>query len=231
MTERPLAEAPVPPDLLAAVGRGLRPVKPLASPARRVLALLPLGLVLLVAIPAFWGLRGNISLLGFGIAWGLSGVQALAGLLIVGAALREAVPGRELSGSAVAATVAVAVLLFVGLTLVTNRVLPVFERPEAFGQSIWECFWMAAASSVPGLAAVAWLTARALPTRPALAGAIYGLGAGLLADAGVRLFCWVSTPAHVLVAHGGAILFLVGVGAGAATLVERIKARRHAGRV
>jgi hypothetical protein len=42
----------------------------------------------------------------------------------------------------------------------------------------------------------------------------------------VRLFCWVSAPAHVLVAHGGAILFLAAAGALAATVVERVKARR-----
>jgi hypothetical protein len=226
LSERPMMETSVPPDLLAAVGRGLRPVRPLASPARRVLALLPLGLVLLLAIPAFWGLRGNASLLGFATAWGLSGLQALAGLLIVGVALREAVPGRELSGAAVAATVAVAAALFVGLTLVTEWVLPTAVPAGIWGRYAWECFWMAAASSVPGLAAAAWLAARALPTRPAVAGAIYGLGAGLMADAGVRLFCWVSAPAHVILAHGGAILFLAAVGAGAATAVERLKARR-----
>jgi hypothetical protein len=84
---------------------------------------------------------------------------------------------------------------------------------------------MAAASSVPILAAAAWLAARALPTRPAVAGAVYGLGAGLMADAGVRLFCWVSAPAHVLVAHGGAILFLTAAGAGAAVVVEKVKRR------
>ncbi len=226
MAERAQAESQVPPDLLAAVGRGLRPVKPLASPARRVLALLPLGLVLLVAIPAFWGLRANFSSLSFAAAWGLSGLQALAGLLIVGLALREAVPGRELSAAAVAVTIGAAAALFVGLTLVTERVLPAAVPPGIWGRYAWECFWMAALSSVPGLAAAAWLAARALPTRPAVAGAIYGLGAGLMADAGVRLFCWVSAPAHVLIAHGGAILLLMAAGAGAATVAERLKAKR-----
>ena len=75
-----------------------------------------------------------------------------------------------------------------------------------------------------------WLAARALPTRPALAGALYGLGAGLMADAGVRLFCWVSAPAHVLVAHGGAILCLAAAGALAATVIERMKERSRARR-
>ncbi|HEV7785085.1 MAG TPA: NrsF family protein [Thermoanaerobaculia bacterium] len=217
----------MPPELLAAVERGLAPVRPIASPARRVLALLPLGLALLVAIPAFWGgLRRNVSELGPMVAWGLSGLQALAGLLIVGAALREAVPGRELSARAVAATVGAALALFVGLTFLTESLVPpAAVPPGVFGRYAWECFWMAAASSVPVLAAAVWLASRALPTRPALAGAIYGLGAGIMADAGVRLFCWVSSPAHVLLAHGGAILFLAATGAAAATIVERIKRR------
>lgn len=221
-------ETRVPPELLAAVERGLTPVRPIASPARRLLALLPLGLALLVAIPAFWGLRRNVSELGPAVAWGLSGLQALAGLLIVGAALREAVPGRELSARAVAATVGAGLALFVGLTFLTESLVPAPVPPGIFGRYAWECFWMAAVSSVPALAAAMWLAGRALPTRPALAGAIYGLGAGIIADAGVRLFCWVSSPAHVLLAHGGAILLLAATGAAAATIVERIKGRRPA---
>jgi len=46
-----------------------------------------------------------------------------------------------------------------------------------------------------------WLAARAFPLRPRLAGALYGIGAGLMADAGWRLFCHFSGPAHVLGAH------------------------------
>jgi hypothetical protein len=47
-----------------------------------------------------------------------------------------------------------------------------------------------------------------------------------MADAGLRLLCWDGDYAHVLVAHGGAILILVALGALSATTVERIKARR-----
>ena len=119
-----------------------------------------------------------------------------------------------------------AAALFVGLTLVTERVVPAAVPPGVFVRYAWECFWMAAVSAVPALAAAGWLAARALPTRPAVAGALYGLGAGLMADAGVRLFCWVSAPAHVLVAHGGAILCLAAAGALASTLLERLKERR-----
>ena len=73
--------------------------------------------------------------------------------------------------------------------------------------------------------AAAGLAARALPARPWLAGAIYGLGAGLIADSGTRLFCWVSEPAHVLVAHGGSILSLAVLGGLTAAVIERTRAR------
>lgn len=219
------APTEIPSALLSEVARGLRPVRPLASPARRTLALVPLGVALLVAMPAFWGWRSNFSSLGAGVAWGLSFVETFAGLLIVGAALREAVPGRELSARAALTTVGAAAALFVGLTLVAARVVPTAVPPGVWGRYAWECFWMAAVSAVPALAAAGWLAARALPTRPAVAGALYGLGAGLMADAGVRFFCWVSAPAHVLVAHGGAVLCLAAAGALAATLAERVKER------
>jgi hypothetical protein len=217
----------VPADLLTAVQHDLRPVRPLAAPTWRAAALLPVAVALLAGLPAFWGWRNNFAALGPGLSWGLSAIQALAGLLIAGVALREAIPGRELSAAAVGVTVGGGAALFVGLTLLTEHNVPLAVPPGVWLRYAWECFGMAAFGSVPALAVVAWLASRALPTRPAVAGAIYGLGAGLMADAGVRLFCRVSAPSHVLAAHGGAILALVVTGALAATLVERIKARRR----
>jgi hypothetical protein len=38
-----------------------------------------------------------------------------------------------------------------------------------------------------------------------VAGALYGLGCGLIADAGLRLYCDYSAPLHVVLAHGGAV--------------------------
>jgi hypothetical protein len=87
----------------------------------------------------------------------------------------------------------------------------------------WECTGMALVGGVPVFVASCWLAARALPTRPAVAGALYGLGAGIVADAGVRLFCWVSDPLHVLVSHGGAIAGLAALGAIAAVAVDRVR--------
>jgi hypothetical protein len=114
------------------------------------------------------------------------------------------------------------------VTWTTALYVPAPVPPGVFVRYAWECLEMATVAGVPLLLLAAALAARALPTRPALAGGLYGLGVGLLADAGVRLFCWVSDPWHVALAHGGAILALVASGALAATAVDRLRERRSA---
>jgi hypothetical protein len=79
--------------------------------------------------------------------------------------------------------------------------------------------------ALASLAISAWLVARALPTRPALTGSAYGLAIGLMTDAGMRLFCEVDQPFHVLAAHGAVILLGATGGALTATIIERVKYR------
>lgn len=215
----------LPAALLSAVEADHRPVHPLPAPWRRALRLLPLGALAVMTAPLYWGWRANIAQLGPGLALGLSSLQALFGIAVLGAALREAVPGRNLSRRILLLTAASAAGLVAGITWVTARSVPAPVPPGVFVRYAWECFGMAALVGAPVLLAAGLLAARALPTRPALAGGLYGLGAGLVADAGARLFCWVSDPVHVLVAHGGAILGLVLAGAASATLVDRIRGR------
>jgi hypothetical protein len=54
---------------------------------------------------------------------------------------------------------------------------------------------------------------RSLATRPTVAGALYGVGAGLAINAGWRIACPFSTPWHALGAHGAAIIATVLLGA------------------
>jgi hypothetical protein len=190
---------------------------------RRALLLAPLGGILVLGIPVVWGWRSNLSTLGPDVAWGLSALQALVGLFVLGAALREAVPGRTLSRAAIAATATVALALEAGVTLVTAATAPSVVPPGRAAQFAWECLGVAVVSGVPFLAAAGWLAARALPNRPAITGAIYGLAAGLVTDAGVRLFCQISEPAHVLLAHGSAIALLTGIGVLTAILADRLR--------
>ena len=223
-----MAERQPSPRLLEAVARDLRPVRPLAAPWRRALALLPFGFLLLVGVPGFWGFRAGLPELGIGLSWGLSALQALAGLAVVGVALREGVPGRKVSPAVLLATLAASMALFLAITWVTQLHYPVTVRPAVRVRFVWECLGIATVSGIPALAAVAWLAWRLLPNRPWIAGAVAGLGAGLMADAGMRLFCWVSEPEHVVLAHGGAILILMLAGALLSRFAEAWKGWRSA---
>ncbi|TNY26262.1 NrsF family protein [Fulvimonas soli] len=75
--------------------------------------------------------------------------------------------------------------------------------------------------AAPSLAVSAWLVARALPTYPSLTGATYGLAAGLMTDAGMRLYCWIDQPLHVFSSHGGTVSLGTIGGAAMAALIER----------
>ena len=210
----------IPSALHDAVRRDLRPVRPLISPERRALALLPIGILLLIGLPEFWSWKTQVALAPWP-AWGASVVEMLLSLIILAAGFREAVPGRELSTRVLTVLLSIACLTFVLVNSTTRS--PAGIPPGLWLRWFRECMVTAMTFSIPALIAPAWLVSRALPNRPALTGALCGLGVGVMADAGLRLFCWDGDYLHVLIAHGGAILMLVGLGAISATVIERSK--------
>ena len=154
-------------------------------------------------------------------AWGFSIGQAVAGLAIVGAALRETIPGRSLSRSVVAAIVACGLAIPAALLALTAASFDVGPGP---GRDLVDgigCFRTSAIAALPALMVAAFLAARAFPVRPSVAGALYGLGGGLIADAGLRLYCEFSQPAHVILAHGGAIAASIVAGVVLAWITRR----------
>jgi hypothetical protein len=210
----------IPATLYDAVRRDLKPVRSLISPELRALALLPVAVLLLVGLPEFWSWKTHVALAP-GPSWAASVVEMLLSLVVLAAAFREAVPGRELSTRALVVLISVSGGAFIAINATTRG-------PPAVPEALWfhwfrECMVTAVTFSIPAFIAPAWLVSRALPNRPALTGALCGLGVGVMADAGLRLFCWDGDYVHILVAHGGAILLLVTLGALCATLIERIK--------
>jgi hypothetical protein len=210
-----------PDDLRDKIRRDLRPTRPLRPPYVRALVLIPLAVAIVLSVPGLRFFRSDMQAIGFLKAWGFSFGQALAGLIIVGVALRESIPGRGLSRRAIAATFVIGLAIPFALLAVTASA---FDIGPAAGRDFEEgvgCFRVSAISAIPALIAAAFLAARALPTRPALAGALYGLGCGLIADAGLRLFCEYSVPSHVVFGHGGAILGAMAFGAVVAKIIPR----------
>lgn len=221
-----MTQARVPAALLHAIKSDLRPVRPLLTPSRRALRLLPLGIAVLIGMPMFWTWRAQLTALAPWPYWLLSALEVGLSLLILAASFRESIPGRELPAKRIVALLCIAFVTFV----LVNPAMPASTAQvpsDLLTRWIGECIVRATTFSIPALVLPVLLVSRGLPNRPALMGALCGLGVGFMGDAGLRLLCWDGDHAHVLLAHGGAIAILVALGALCAVLVERIKRRRR----
>jgi hypothetical protein len=220
--EAPVSESVLPAELRRAVEQGLRPVRPLRAPWKRALTLLPFGALLLAGVPWYFGLRGDAGTVGGALLWGLSALQLCFGMALIGAALHEAVPARSLSWPAVALALAAGLGLMVAVTLATDAVSST-RVPPRLDTFFWGvCFGTSVLLGGPVLVVSGWLASRALPLRPEVAGVLYGMGSGLLVEAGWRLYCHISDPVHVLLAHGGSVLALSVLGALLMRVWERV---------
>jgi hypothetical protein len=134
-------------------------------------------------------------------------------MLLIGFALREAIPGRAWSPAALAASFGAALGAVVFTTLATWRLSPTRILSESVAYVTTVCFGYTLLAAVPVILFAGLLAARAFPLRPQIAGALYGAGAGLLSDAGWRLFCHYSDPGHVFPSHLGAVIAAALLGA------------------
>lgn len=211
-------------ELRARLAADYGPVRTLPSPWARALWLLPFAVMAVATAPLVFDLRPDASRLGWMGLWGASSLQVLIGLALMVAALREAVPGRGWNHAAIALWIGLPLVVVMAVTLNSWVVSPALLRRGWWMVGL-ACFASSAASGLPIVALASVLAARAYPTRPALAGALLGLGSGLMADAGWRLFCHFSEPAHVLSAHVGAVLMSMLIGALLASAICRAQRR------
>jgi hypothetical protein len=213
----------VPAQLRTRLAADFAPVRALPSPWTRALSVVPLAIVALVAAPVAFDVRPAADLGWLGV-WGLSIAQSLIGLLVIGAALRESIPGRDWSGAAIAMWLAIPISAIVAITALSWEASPVSLR-AGWWLVGGICFAGSAATALPVVALSSILASRAYPTRPLIAGSLLGLGAGLMADAGWRIFCHFSEPAHVLSAHLAAVIMSTIIGAMATTRGLRARLR------
>lgn len=204
----------------------LTPVRPLAAPSRRVCVLVPLGLAVTAATPFFGGPRGDLGDHTMLVTWGLTGLQSLVGLWLLALGFREAVPGRNVSSRALAFAGVLTAALILAVTFATNAASPTIVAAGREWQYWRECVIGPTIAGAPLMLLATLMTARAFPTRPSIAGALCGLSAGVLADAGWRMGCWISSPAHVIGSHGLAVLGLTVAGSMLAVVVDSARWRR-----
>jgi hypothetical protein len=193
-----------PPDaLLAEVSRDLRAVRPWPTPWRDALRLSPLALGIIVALPVLVGLRQDAAAVGPLAVWGVSLIQVALGIVLIWMATREGRPARRLFSK-------------------SPTHVPHGISPWLAGMV---CYLGSTVAATPLFALAAWFHSRFVSPRPALAGGLYGAGAALTSNAGWRLICPISTPWHVLTAHGGSVISITLLSALTAHLVAA-RARR-----
>jgi hypothetical protein len=211
-----------PPSLRDAIQADLRPVQRLRPPLRRAVALVPLTAITLVCAVLVFSLRRDAHTLGWPLTWGASILQGALGLWLIGLALRDAVPGREVRARLLITATAIVIGFSAGLTVETWRVSPAGIR-RAWALVTTECFVGTWVTALPLLFGAVFMVSRAFPTRPWSTGLLAGLGAGAAADAGWRLFCHFTQPAHVLLSHTAGMLSAGIAGALLATAIGRSK--------
>jgi hypothetical protein len=210
----------MPAELRARLAVDYTAVRPLQSPFMRALWVTPFAVLALLAAPTFFNVRADVDVLGWTLSWGASLFQASLGFAVIAAALREAVPGRAWNGAALTAWITVPLAVLIAVTLISSQISPV-ALPRGFWMVGLLCLGGSAATALPVVAIANVLAARAYPTRPGVTGVLLGLGAGLMADGGWRMFCHYSEPSHVLSAHLGGVIAAVLAGAALAVTLRR----------
>jgi hypothetical protein len=159
------------------------------------------------------------------LGWGASAAQFVLAIVLVWIAAHESTPARRLPRQMVYLAAAAASLVVVFVTVLTFSTspgnAPLLRVPPRVNEMLRVSPWIMGfacgiGSTVAGGILVlffSWVFRNSLATRPTMAGALYGAGAGLVINAGWRIACPFSTPWHALGAHGAAIIATVLLGA------------------
>jgi len=171
------------------------------------------------------GLRTDYSVLGPRLVWSLTLLQLAASYILAAVALRLVIPAQLPSAGLSAGLVSLAILVqALASVMIFDRSQTAAPSGRAF--QLWAvCLLITfALGLLPAIVAFG-LGVRGLPLRARLFGLMCGLSAGFGAEAAWRLHCPFSDPAHILGAHGGAILALGLLGLLAGALWERMAFR------
>jgi hypothetical protein len=212
-----------PAALLSAVARDLRPVKASPTPLQSALRAVPLAFIVssLILLPT--GLRRDSQTLGPLLTWGASAMQFGLALVLVWIAARESNPAKRLPKDAVYLGTIAILLVVASVTLLTFWTSPTTVSPRVTPLRMGIA--CGAGSVIAGailVGVLAGMFRKSLTTRPAVAGALFGAGAGVSINAGWRLACPVSEPWHAFGAHGTALIATIVLGA----LVGKVLAGR-----
>jgi hypothetical protein len=197
----------MPAKLRETVLQEMCPVRPLLAPWKRLALVAPM-IAAVLAMPFVYERVRDTSDLGMVLSWIPVAVQLLLAGALLTIALREGVPGWQVSSRSIFALVLSAYSLQIVVNLLIFLRAPVDGGGMAAVGMWMGCSRVESLIGLPILVLVAWLVSRALPCRPLLAGFLAGTGAGIAGEASWRMICPYSDPAHVLLGHTGGVLVL-----------------------
>jgi hypothetical protein len=215
----------LPDALREAVGRELRPVRPLSPAWQRTLVVATVATAVAAIAIGTIALRFDLGQIPLWLSWGCSTLELFVGVVIVGLALREAVPGGAVPRGAVWTAVATGLVLQLVVGLATWMHSPGMPAGSGWLSVGVGCMTHDAVRVLPIFVVTAWLVFRALPLRAPVAGLLGGAGAALAGDAITHLLCPMSDMRHVLVWHTGAILGFMAMGWAVGHVWQRIRWR------
>jgi hypothetical protein len=213
--------SPKPPEaLMRVIAQDLRPVKSSPRPLRLALETAPFALLISSLVLLAVGTRGDSGILGPLLTWGASAAQFTLAMVLVWVAAHESTPAGRLPKGTVYSAAVAALLVVVAITVSTFSISPVGSTFRVAG-GLHVPPWImdlvcGIGSTVAGGILVllfSWMFRNSLATRPTVAGALYGAGAGIAINAGWRIACPFPTLRHTLGAHGAAIIATVILGA------------------
>jgi hypothetical protein len=215
-----------PDDLARLIASDLQPVRPAPMPWRRAVRWLPAALVAMAALPLLTRIRLDAPVLGAAMTWGLSTMQVVAAGVLVWMAARDGMPARRLPRSFFVWAAAGAIALIAILTMATFAVSPttLSEATAPFRAGSF-CYRGSLTVGAPLLLLAGLILRHTLPAQPWVVGAVAGAGAGLAADAGWRLVCPISDPAHVFFGHTPAVVTMTLAGAALAAVLSTRRRR------
>ncbi|HEY3381955.1 MAG TPA: NrsF family protein [Vicinamibacterales bacterium] len=212
------------------IAADIRPVRPLRVPWQRAVSAAPFAALLVVAAPlVLFSVRTDADRVSPFLTWGLSVAQALAGVVLAGAAFRQAVPGRARGVRMLTLLFTVGLAVAASVMLFTWRMEPISLPPQYWRQFTIGCFIFSLVDGLPLLLIFLVFAARGLLTRPAAVGGLAGLAAGVVSDASWRMVCVVTEPSHVFAGHYASLAALSVLGAVLLSVWSRVARafRRH----
>lgn len=216
----------IPETLRQAISEDLQPVHPLPPVWMRTLTAVAIAAAgLAVVLVTFkLTLRPDMGQIPMWLSWGCTTLQLVAGVVLIGMALREAIPGSGVPSGTVGLAVGTGIVMQVLVGIATWMHSPGMPYVEGHGLVTGiGCATHDLALGLPALVVTLWLVFRALPLRPSVAGLLGGTGAAITADAVNHMICPMSDLRHVLVWHTGVIFGLILIGWVTGKVWERVR--------